>query len=217
MLLWNSKEKLHIRRRTLKRVLVILLFLSIASAPAFAINNIYIDGYGAMVGNNDAESQYGGGFLLGYNVTGELSFVYRNYFTSTSKKLEGEFKDYSYDAHLVGVEYLKSFGRLGWRSQALVGYTSVDFPYVYNTGVYDNYSESGLGLFVETGLQYDLTQHISPFVTVGYHYDMYSKEYPTWNTATLSEEDNSVKINGLVFNIGVRFVIGENRSIDSDY
>ncbi len=203
----------------MKRVLVILLFLFIASAPAFAINNIYIDAYGAMVGNNDAKSQYGGGVLLGYNVTGGLSFVYRNYFTTASEKLEGKFRDYSYDAHLLGAEYLKSFGRFGWRSQALVGYTSVDIPYVYHTVVpleIRNYDDSGFGVFVETGLQYNLTQHISPFVTGGYHYDMYSKEYQT-TADYVNFKDNSVKVNGLVFNFGVRFVIGENRSIDGDY
>jgi hypothetical protein len=198
------------------------------SSSAFALNNFYIDGFGSLVTTNDAKTQFGGGLGIGYNIIDSWNLVYKFQMDLYSETYHNTSKtmDYKYMSNLIGVEYVWKFGRIGWRSSILAGMSSVTIPYVGNDfgspTIYTNHEldkddySGGIVMAINTGAQFDLTQHVAPFLDLGFHYDIYSKEKKDYNYNSLMNT-SPIKLYGINVLVGVRITIGSNSSIGADY
>jgi len=204
--------------KKLKKLILCSLIVLVSGTSAFAINNFYIDAYGAFTTNKDAKIQYGGGGALGYNVTGDFNVIYKMFYTIGVKNPNTNY-EYSLNtlSNLVGLEYVFPIGRLGWKSSLMAGISSLTIkaesdnpnPIVQN---WDDNSKSGMGIagYVTTGIVFNATQHVSPFLDLGFHYDYHTENF--YYTA-----DEGFSVFGFSVLLGVRVTIGNNRSIDADY
>lgn len=202
------------RRRTLKRLIMAGLLVFLTGTSAFAVNNFYIDAFGTTVMNTDARHQIGGGYNLGYNLLDNLNVIHRGIISSRSSLTA---PDYNYMAFYFGAEYIWYFwDRLGLRSGILAGVGMIDasqsataypawWPGSTSTGYSSEISDTGVSIFFNAGLQYNITQHVAAFLDMGFHYDIYSKDF------------ENASIYGEVVMIGVRVTIGKNKKIDAGY
>jgi len=210
-------------------ILTAILFMFVSSS-AFALNNFYIDGCGSLITNNDARTQFGGGLGFGYNVVGNWNVLYKFQMTVASMQYKNteKYMDYDYMSNMAGVEYLWKFGRIGWRSAILAGVSSCSVPYVsYSNNITPtDYTDDtittkdysgGLAFALMSGAQFDVTQHIAPFIEVGFHYDYFAKDTYQHNYTLDTNKAVPLKIYGVNLLVGVRFTIGSNQSISSDY
>lgn len=211
------------RRMSVKRAaLVIFLLLAVHS---FAFANIYVDGYGDLSYQGDAKTQFGGGFALGFDFTGDLKALMRFSYTSVTKDaldksyynttygvwLPGAKIDNSSTTCLVGVEYLMEvMDRLGWRSSVMLGMNMLKMGYYDKANVTSNYpwitkDDTGVAAALFTGLQYTVSQHVIPFIDLGYHYSYFSGD--------LSKKT----ITGYTVMLGIRVPIFSNDALGRGY
>ncbi len=199
----------------MKRIVIGLFLIVIFSSAAMA--NVFIDGYGAFVGTNDARYQYGGGGAAGFTLTGNFNILYRGMYTIYAKDSEfeivnntGGYWEFSFYhmTHLVGMEYLFPIDayRLELRGSVLVGFSKTSLEYTpLLQGISQSASDMGFAFAVSAGIQFNATQHISPFFDFGIHKSFYSSE--------LSDRN----IWGIQMALGVRFYIVNSRSITASY
>jgi len=80
---------------------------------------------------------------------------------------------------MIGVEYLWEFmDRLGWRNSVMLGVNSLSMGY-YDSSITANYpwkkdKDTGVCAALFTGLQYTVSQHVIPFIDLGYHYSYFA-------------------------------------------
>jgi hypothetical protein len=192
-----------------------MLFAALISTAAAA--NVFVDGYGAFVGTGDARWQYGGGGALGFTLSRDFNILYRGMYTLYSKDSEFEnvnftptFYEFSFShmMHMVGLEYLYPIDqfRLEWRSSVMAGFSSTTMEYKpVSSGLTQTKEDMGLSIALWTGIQFNATQHISPFIDLGFHMSFYQSDL------------SNKHILGLHVMAGVRFYIGDNRGIDEGY
>jgi hypothetical protein len=172
-----------------------------------ALPNIYADFMGVYNNAGDAEAQYGYGFLAGVDISKDVSFVARGIMTSISEnEKEPDEAKYSHKMFMGGIGYGYNIPayRLVWRSFLLLGYSETDVEERVNY-VKSKTDDSGLCVEITTGIQWNATQHVAPFVDIGYH-----QSYYTGNLQDAS-------IGGFQAMAGIRFYIFNVKSIDEDY
>ena len=190
----------------MKRLLFIILLLVGTASQSFA--SFYVDIMGAMVNADDADNQLGFGLGLGYVLNKDIDLYLRSTYTLSSDHANTPNEiDYNHMTAMAGAAYMPRFSflerfRLSWKNTFLVGYSRTKVE-MKATG--DDIVGQGFSLGFLTGLQYDITQIISPFFDVGYHKSFYGGE----------AEDLSV--HGFQFDLGVRFYFGHSRKYSTDY
>lgn len=191
----------------MKRILVIILFMLLTTANSFAV--VFIDAFGANVDAGDMENQLGYGLGFGIDINSDLNFIVRSALTSAIKDKDKTTEtDYEHFTALAGLEYIPQIPalrslRLSWKNSFLLGMSNseVSVENVQNGEV----SDMGVACAFWTGLQYDLTQVISPFIDLGYHSSFYQNKL----------EDASV--NGYQIAFGIRFYLTGSRDYTGDY
>jgi len=189
-----------------------------------------VDLYGACTGVHGEKYQFGGGGALGFSVIGNLSFLYRGMYTlASSKKWFFDTKHYNYLLQLAGIEHVLSLPsvHIGWRNSIMAGYSqvrldTVDKRYVALKALILNaisapsvqfmslrdvrkLRNSGLAIAYWTGFQFDLIRYIAPFVDIGIHTSLYTRDL------------NNKNIYGLNIMFGVRVSIGRKSSLEEGY
>ncbi|HPR38109.1 MAG TPA: hypothetical protein PLT13_10985 [Spirochaetota bacterium] len=191
----------------MKKVLAIILFIFISTADSFAV--IFVDAFGANVDAGDLENQIGFGLGLGFDINSDLNFILRTAMTSvTEDKDKTTETEYDHFTALAGIEYvpqipaLRNF-KMSWKNSFLIGMSNSE---VSVENVQDGeVSDMGVACAFWTGLQYDLTQVISPFIDLGYHSSFYQNKM----------EDASVR--GYQVAFGIRFYLTGSRDYTGDY
>ncbi len=190
----------------MKKLLAIILFVFLSVTNSFAA--FFIDGLGAYVNAGDLENQTGGGLGVGFDINPNLNFLFRTvYTTATKDKNTVSEATYDHVSALAGVEYDPRFQALGnyrlrWKTSILVGMSNSEVDVKAAT---ETVSDMGLACAFWTGLQYDLTQVISPFIDLGYHTSFYNDKL----------KDASVR--GYQIAAGIRFYINGSRDYTGDY
>jgi len=191
----------------LKKILVIILFIFLSTADSFAV--FFVDGFGANIDAGDLETQYGFGGGLGFNITSDLNLLFRSTLTSVTENQDKiDETEYEHFTALAGVEYtpkipILSRYRLNWRSSILAGFSNSEVS-IENVEDGDA-SDSGFACSFWTGIQYDLTQVISPFLDLGYHSSFYINDF------------DDASVNGYQIALGIRFYLTGSRDYTSDY
>lgn len=189
----------------MKRILLAVVFIFLLTTGSFAA--FFIDVMGANVNAGDLKNQTGFGGALGFDITPIISFVFRSLMTSYT---EDENKDteveYSYFTNLAGIEFVPVLPQLEkwqlrWRTSLMAGPAIGEFK----PKAGDSKKDMGAAFSFWTGIQYDLTQYISPFFEVGYHKASYSKDF------------ENASIGGYQISLGVRFYIFGSRDYTSEY
>jgi len=191
----------------LKKVLAIILFLFISTANSFAA--IFVDAFGANVDAGDMENQIGFGLGLGFDINSDLNFIFRTAMTSvTEDKDKTTETDYEHFTALAGIEYVPHIPslrnlRMSWKNSFLVGMSNSEasMEQVQDGDV----SDMGVACSFWTGLQFDMTQVISPFIDLGYHSSFYQNKL----------EDASIR--GYQVAFGIRFYLTGSRDYAGDY
>ncbi len=200
----------------MKKILIGILIFFISSTSSFA--NFYIDGFASYIDAGDAKILPGTGIALAFDIHRNVNLIARgglNTITKRSDSYISSKKDkYSHTMGLAGIEYTYHIYkyRLGWKSSLLAGGSSTKIELketftdtsINPTSTKD--SDTGMSAAIWTGIQFYATQHISPFLDVGYHYSYYSNDF----------KDDSIY--GFHMMIGIRFTVwGINKKFDDDY
>lgn len=189
-------------------------------AASSASSNIFFDVYYLYNNTGYAKTQaapgvnsFAPGFLLGVNLTRDVSIIGRGYKSSTVENANKDNeKKYSYTMFAGGVEYNHpivpgtfDFG-LGWRTSLLFGSSRTEIegrdPV---TTAKINREDSGMAIQITTGLQANLTPNIALFVDVGYHKSFYIGDLEKKN------------IGGYQAMAGVRLYLFNIKSIGDNY
>ncbi len=190
----------------MKQLLFILLIIIGFSSASFA--NFYVDLMGAMVAADDADKQTGFGLGFGYALNQEIDLYLRGTYTmSTAHANSPNEINYDHITAMVGAVYIPNLSfldrfRLSWKNAVLIGYsrTEVDEKLISGDIVCQGFAFAFL-----TGLQYSITQMVSPFFDIGYHKSFYNGQA------------NELSVHGFQFDLGVRFYIGHSRKYDTGY
>ena len=190
----------------MKKFLFSLLLVVMFVMPSFS-SNMYIDLYGLVsqrdkiVHDKEALFAYGGGVRFAWNfwddfnliTAGEYASKKRDYDTPPATHIE-----YTYMSCLGGIEYIYPiWERFKLQAAVMAGYA--------HNVLDDDDGKTGIGatvLYAEIGIQYDLSQNITPFLTGGGHYNIMH-----------TDEFGKDRMSGYDFHIGIRFVLGTNKSI----
>lgn len=190
----------------MKRLLFTLLIILGFSSVSFA--NFYVDLMGAMIYADDADKQTGFGLGFGYVLTKEIDFYLRGtYSMSTDHANRPNEINYEHITAMVGAAYIPDLSflerfRLSWKNTLLLGYSRSEVDKKL-TG--EDISCQGFAFAFLTGLQYDVTQIISPFFDIGYHKSFYKGQA------------NELSVHGFQFDLGVRFYFGHSKKYDAGY
>lgn len=196
-----------------KSIITVALFFLISSS---AMANVFLDVYGAFLTAGDAEYQYGGGGALGVNFLPRWSFLYRGMYTFSSFDVNThKEKKFEYIQNFLGVEYIYPIPKvyMGWKSSIMIGISQLNFhdkviKYAAMIPYYDDRDRDDLGITIAfwTGLKFDVSQYVAPFIDIGYFYTIFSDE--------LKDE----LIHGFHMMVGIRFNLwGKNRDINEEY
>jgi len=180
------------------KFLLILLLVNLTAAKLHAIPNIYLDAAGALTDTGEDTMKFGGVGSIGVEILENTNALFR---FSLLKKEEKNGATYDQKILAVGAEYVYPFFRFGWKNSiwgglSMLGIDVSGFPGISDSGVY---------LALHTGVEYDLTQHIAPFVEIGYGFSYYTGDL---------DGSNSHSFN---FLFGIRVTIGGNKSISKEY
>lgn len=191
----------------MKKLIITLFIILCGITSSYAV--FFIDGQGfyAATGDFDPVSGYGGG--LGFSLTDDVNFLIKGGVESNTEKKD-TINELTYDYNFVtgGLEYVPSIDllnryRLYWKSSLNFGWAMFksEMPEV------DDSDKSDMGFHVSfwTGLQFNFTQYIAPFIDLGYH-----KTFFTAGSSDLS-------ITGWQAAFGVRFYIGGSRDYYAGY
>lgn len=191
----------------MKRILAIIIFFFIASVNSYAV--FFIDGYGAYINAGDLKNQLGGGLGLGTDINSDLNFLFRAASTSATENPDDPDEvNYEHLTALAGVEFVPQIQelrnyRLSWKTSILAGISNSEVEMENVSGKSD--SEMGFACAIWTGLQYDVTQVVAPFIDLGYHSSFYRDKM----------KDASVQ--GYQVAFGIRFYLTGNRDYTGDY
>ncbi|HOO72899.1 MAG TPA: hypothetical protein PK926_14175 [Spirochaetota bacterium] len=197
----------------MRKILVTLSFVLMISVSAMA--NVYLDVYGTFLTSGDAEYQYGAGGALGVDFVPDISFIYRGmYAFSTFDGDTLKEKKYGYMLQMLGVEYNYPVPKayMGWKSSVMIGISELSIE--EKKGSLDpanptdsrTRKEMGFTVGIWTGVKFDVSQHVAPFIDLGYHYSFFS--------GSLEDE----LIHGVHLMFGVRFTLWKkSRDIYRDY
>ena len=182
-----------------------MIFCGITSS--YAVFFIDGQGYYASTGDFDPVSGFGGG--IGFSLTDDVNFLVKcGTESNTENKNTVNELTYDYNFFTGGLEYIPSIDilnryRLYWKSSLNLGWAefSSEMPEVNDS----DKSEVGFHVSFWTGLQFNFTQYIAPFIDLGYH-----KTFFTTSGSDLS-------ITGWQAALGVRFYIGGNRDYSAGY
>ncbi|HOK03080.1 MAG TPA: hypothetical protein PKX79_11355 [Spirochaetota bacterium] len=189
----------------MKRILIAVVFIFSFYISSFA--TFFVDVMGADVNAGDLKNETGFGGALGFDITPSIAFVYRALMTSyTEDQNKPTETEYSFFTNLFGIEFVPNLPQLEslqlrWRTSLLIGPAIGEVA--PKSG--DSASDMGLDIALWTGLQYDLTQHISPFFEIGYHKASYENDF------------EKASIGGYQIALGVRFYIFGSRDYTSEY
>ncbi len=171
------------------------------------MSNVYTDLMGVYNNTGDAETQYGYGFLLGIDIAKDFSFIAKGIMTEISENVnDPDESNYSHDMFMGGMGYGYTIPayRLVWRSSLLIGYSSTDIEervsYVKSSA-----NDSGICFEITTGIQWNATQHVAPFLDIGYHKSYYTSKL------------QDASIGGFQAMLGFRFYLFDVMSIDEGY
>lgn len=195
----------------MKKILAIILFILISASNSFAV--IFVDGFGAYVNAGDMENQLGFGGGLGFDINSDINFIFRTAVSSvTENKGETDETDYEHFTALAGIEYVPQIQalrelRLSWKNSILAGMSNSEASLENGstTSTDSDVSDTGFACCFWTGLQFDLTQIISPFIDLGYHYSYYTNDF------------DDASINGYQVAFGIRFYLTGSRDYTGDY
>ncbi|MFW5770681.1 MAG: hypothetical protein ACOCX9_04520 [Spirochaetota bacterium] len=192
----------------MKKILltVAISFIFVSSAWA----EIYIDVSGMYNQTGDAENQMGLSSALGITVTSDLTAYFRFYTSGMTKDSDTVNEvTHNQEAFLGGIEYAYRFSSypVFWKSSIALGTVSTSTDWDDTTDPdHINKKESGMAAGLYTGVEYILSQRVSPFVEIGYLRTFYEKDY---------EKDT---IAGVQVYAGVRVTVwGKNKGLFDDY
>ncbi len=185
---------------------IIMLFAIWFASMSAAAAAVYVDGMGAYTGAGDAKNQFGFGFGAGLSITDNVNVLARGIMNSVTKNANDPNETrYYYNMIMGAVEYAYGFKEvpLLWTSSAGVGMGMVRVQ----LDIVDNeFSDNGICIAGWTGLTYVATQHVAPFIQVGYHKSFFNSDFKGEN------------ISGFQFLAGVRItLLGGNRAIGGGY
>ncbi|MCP4134649.1 MAG: outer membrane beta-barrel protein [bacterium] len=186
---------------------LIVLFLTIPAVKSlYSMPNIYIDAYGILRDMGEGVMKFGGGGNVGIAITDDINILYVfNYTLRPMEPLLTTKRTYTNILYGLQVEYvfpIKAY-RLGWKTGITLGMATSDVSFENLTD--QNVNDMGIHAGLNTGIQYDLTQHITPFFELGYAYTSFLNQ--------LSGAD----MHNFNLNLGVRLTIGSNQSIEEGY
>lgn len=192
----------------MKKILLtaIIMFFTVSAAWA----NIYLNASGMYNQTGDAENQIGLSTAAGISVTTDFNAFFRFYTTGMTKDADTVNEvTHEQEAFLGGVEYSYRFSEypLFWNSSLALGSVRTSTEWKDDTDPdHINKKESGMAVGIYTGLEYILSQRVSPFIEIGYLRTFYEKDY---------EKDT---IAGLQAYAGVRVTVwGKNKGLFDDY
>ena len=173
----------------LKKLFFIISIMFISITPSFAdIGPFTIDFFGAYVDAGDLESQLGFGGGLGLGITDTVSVQFRVLQTekSTEDDLDTAWPDneesqYEQFTMQAGVEYVPVIPflekyQLSWNTSIFIGMAESHSRYYNATGIEQEKSDSGISFSLWTGPHFDLTQYVSFFTEIGFHYGYFTGE-----------------------------------------
>jgi len=178
----------------LKKLFFIISIVFISITPSFAdIGPFTIDLFGAYIDAGDLESQvgFGGGFGLGITDTLNVQFRVISTEKSTEDDLntlaENEESSYEHFTMQAGVEYVPVIPflekyQLSWNTSIFLGMADSGYRYYKGWNEYENY-ENGYSLSIWTGPHFNLTQYVSFFAEIGYHFCYYTGEMEDTNVS----------------------------------
>ncbi len=186
----------------------IIIILAVLLAPALAYSNFNIDVIGAYTMAGDLENEFGYGGAISIDIDQNFNFFIRDIYSSAKKNAnKADEEIYSYNMAMAGVQYLYQIGmsRVYWTNAIAAGIASGSSENSVNY-VSTKAEENGLVVAYWTGILIHGTQHISPFMEIGYQKAFYNSQLDGANVA------------GFQFCAGVRFsFFGKNRSLDTEY
>jgi len=187
-----------------KRILLILLGLSLWIPSARAA--VYLEGVAAYTNAGKADTMLGFGAGVGFQAGENINIFLRGLsHTKTENAGTMDKAEYSHDMVMGIFEYAYAFptAPFRWITSFGVGMTMTE---VQKDSQSVDLSEMGMAFGVWTGFLWTATQHIAPYLQIGYHKSMYSEDF---------EGEN---VGGYQVLFGVRFTLfGRNRALDSDY
>ena len=187
----------------MKKFHSILFALIIIFSASVLKANFLFDVSGMYNDVGDAKTQYGLGMSAGYNIHRDIILSFKFYMSEVTENAnEANETKYSYDSWGLGIEYGMPINqvRSTWRNSLVISMSSTRAEeYGYDS------SDDGVSFLLTTGIQFNATQHIAPFVDIGYHY--------SYHTGNLEDEN----ISGVRINVGIRFAWFDTKNIDSDY
>lgn len=181
-----------------------LLFFSVnISFAAF-----FVEGRGEYMSTGEFKPVMGFGAGLGIGITDDINVIARFYQTENTEhaNLTNE-TNYEIMAFTAGVEYIPPISfleeyRIFWKNSISLGRT--DLSYEKKDAPLKDLDTVGIIACFRTGLQYNLTQRISPFFDIGY-YKSYFADY------------SDLKLTGWQTTVGVRVHIFGIKDYDDGY
>lgn len=195
------------RSTILKKLIIIVLIIFSGITSSFAV--FFVDGQGFYAATGDYEPVSGFGIGIGLSLTDDINFLIKG-ITGSNTENKDKTDELSYDYNIVtgGIEYIPPIDilnryRLYWKNSLNLGWAEFksEMPEVNDS----DKSDMGFHLSFWTGLQFNFTQYIAPFIDLGYHKTFFS----------VSNSDLS--ISGWQAAFGVRFYIGGSRDYSTGY
>ncbi|PKL18281.1 MAG: hypothetical protein CVV49_06765 [Spirochaetae bacterium HGW-Spirochaetae-5] len=184
-------------------LIVFIFFISISSSFAA----FFIDGQGNYIATGELDPVTGWAAGIGFGVTDDVNFLLRASVSETTENegLASELKyEYSYAA--AGIEYIPPIPmlekyRIYWKNAVNIGASMFEVSFA-------NGEDDGVGPGVytsfHTGLQYNFTQIIAPYIDFGYHKSFY-------------DSTKDVSIRGYQVSLGIRFYLFGSRDYEQGY
>lgn len=190
------------------KLIAIIILINLCAAGYGAVNLNIALGYNSA---GDLKNQYSSGAELAVGIMPGLGIFAFGMMSSTGLTGPKEGEDfYSYTAFGGGVQYIMPFNffRLSWINTLGAG-DGIAYSKVYTKTVSDKYiemRENGLMVQYRTGILYEWSQFVSPYIEVGYQMAFY-KSY-------MSDLD----VSGFQVMMGARLCLfGLNKSISNQY
>lgn len=192
----------------MKKFIISIVILNSIYTAYGAVNANIFAGY---TGTGDLSSQYGSGVELsagiGYRIR---AFIFTMYNTANIPMPEEGEDLYSYAMITCGIQYVYplDFYKLYWTNSFGAG-DAIAYSKDYTITVPDKFIETRENGFVvqyRTGLIYEWSQFITPYIELGYHQAFYERHL------------SSTTVRGVQVLAGVRFCLfGVNKSISDQY
>ncbi len=188
----------------MKRILVALCGVFLSASVASAA--VYLDGMAAYTSAGEAETMLGFGAGVGFQAGENINIFIRGLTHSKTEDANTvDEAEYGHDMVMGVFEYAYTFptAPFRWITSFGVGMTKTR---VEQKSLSVELSETGVGFGAWTGFLWMATQHIAPYLQIGYHKSMYAEDF---------EGEN---VGGYQVLFGVRFTLyGRNRALSSDY